>query len=79
MTKHAKVVARIRARPPEADFDDVRTLLRINDWTEDRQEGSHVTFVKPGELPLTIPTIKGRKVKRFYLRVLCERLGLDDR
>ena len=78
MTKRAKLVARIRARPPEADFDDVRTLMRAYGWTIDREGGSHAIFVKPGERSIVVPKVGGRRVKRVYLDQLCDLLGLDD-
>jgi predicted RNA binding protein YcfA (HicA-like mRNA interferase family) len=77
MSRREKLIARIRARPPEADFSDVRALLEDFGWRMDRESGSHVTFVKPGEFPFTIPKVGGRRVKRTYLTQLCERLGLD--
>lgn len=77
MTKHDKLIDRIRARPPEADFDDVEQLLKAYGWTIDRQRGSHVTFVKPGERPIVVPKLGGKKVKRVNLVELCERLRLD--
>lgn len=70
---------RIRARPPEAKISDVRSLLKEFGWSEDRQEGSHIIFVHVTEKQiLTIPLVRGRFVKRFYLDVICKRLGLDD-
>ncbi len=78
MTKREKLVDRIRARPPEADFDDVWTLMKAYGWTIGRERGSHVTFVKPGERSITVPKHGGKKVKRVYLDQLCELLGLDD-
>jgi predicted RNA binding protein YcfA (HicA-like mRNA interferase family) len=79
MTRRQKLIARIRSRPPEADFDDVRKLLEEFGWTLDRTRGSHHYFVKRGEMPLpAIPTVSGRKVKRTYLTLIVERLGLDE-
>lgn len=78
MTRHEKLVDRIRARPPEADDRDLETLLKAYGWLLDRQTGSHVPFVKPGEQSLTVPKVGGRKVKRVYLDDICDRLGLDE-
>lgn len=78
MSKREKLIDRIRVRPPEADFDDVRCLLEHLGWSLDRVRGSHSTFVKEGEFPLTVSTYGGRKVKRTYLTEICDRLGLDD-
>ena len=78
MSRLDKLIARIRARPPEADFNDVRKLLEAFGWIRANEEGSHVTFKKPGELPLVVIKAGGRKVKRTYLDRVCERLDLDS-
>jgi predicted RNA binding protein YcfA (HicA-like mRNA interferase family) len=76
MARRDKLIARVRARPPLADFDDVRAVLELFGWERARQSGSHVSFTKPGERTLTIPNFHG-KVKRVYLDEICKRLGLD--
>ena len=78
MTQREKLIERIRRRPVEADFSDVQALLRHFGWTRDRETGSHVIFVKPGEYPISVPKKHGRTVKRHYLDELCKRLGLDE-
>jgi predicted RNA binding protein YcfA (HicA-like mRNA interferase family) len=78
MTRREKLIARIRARPVEADFDDVRNLLEDFGWSVERERGSHVTFWKEGEaLPIAFPKRGGRRVGRVYLDMICRRLGLD--
>jgi predicted RNA binding protein YcfA (HicA-like mRNA interferase family) len=76
MGRRAKLIRSICARPPEAQFSVVRSLLEAFGWKRDRQSGSHVTFVKPGEFPITIP-IHNEKVGRVYLTEICDRLDLD--
>lgn len=78
MTRREKLIAKIRARPVEADYDDVKAVLELFGWERQRESGSHVTFVKAGEYPITVPKVGGRTVKRVYLVQICERLGLDD-
>ncbi len=78
MSKREKLIDHIRARPPEADFNDVRCLLEHHGWSLDREKGSHTVFVKMGEFPIIVPKSGGHKVKRTYLDQICERLGLDD-
>ncbi|HEY7031325.1 MAG TPA: hypothetical protein VH482_08370 [Thermomicrobiales bacterium] len=77
MSRRAKLIERIRARPPQADWDDVRALLEDFGWTLARQ-GKERVFTKPGEYPIVVGTVGGRKVKRVYLAMICERLGLDE-
>lgn len=79
MTQRDKLIARIRARPPEADVNDVCKLLEEFGWTLGKKRAtSHIIYKKPGERSMTIPTVKGRKVKQVYLDEICKRLGLDD-
>jgi predicted RNA binding protein YcfA (HicA-like mRNA interferase family) len=78
MSRRDRLIAKIRARPPEADFADVRALLSEFGWKEARQRGSHVSFVKDDGPTIVVPLVSGRKVKRVYLDRLCELLGLDD-
>lgn len=78
MTRRGKLIAKIRARPPEADFADVALLLQEFGWEMRSQKGSHCVFVKPGETPITVVRDRGRRVKRGYLDRICERLGLDQ-
>jgi predicted RNA binding protein YcfA (HicA-like mRNA interferase family) len=75
--RREKLVEKIRARPPAARFSDVRNLLLDSGWEQDRQKGSHVTFVKREEFPITVP-IRDGKVGRVYLDLICERLELDQ-
>lgn len=77
MTTREKLIARICARPSEADASDVRALLEDFGWTLKRQRGSHQVFAKPGEFPLIVPLVQGRRVKRVYLDEIIERLGLE--
>lgn len=78
MSRRERLVEKVRSRPPEVDFSDVRALVEEFGWTLGRERGSHVTFVKQGERSLTVPKVGGRKVKRAYLDMICKRLGLDD-
>jgi predicted RNA binding protein YcfA (HicA-like mRNA interferase family) len=77
MSRRDKLIARIRARPPEADASDVRALLEDYGWRLDRQSGSHMIFTD-GKRIQSVPLVGGRRVKRVYLDQLCELLGLDD-
>ena len=75
-----KLLAKIKARPSEAYYRDVRALLEAFGWTERKRRGTsrHWVFTKEGECHITVPTISGRKVKRPYLARIIERLGLDN-
>ena len=47
-------------------------------WTFDRMQGSHAHFTKPGEDVMTIPLVKGRRVRRIYLTRIVNKLRLND-
>jgi predicted RNA binding protein YcfA (HicA-like mRNA interferase family) len=72
-----KAIARLLARPPAADFGDVRRVLESYGWAQARQSGSHLAFTKPGERTIIIP-LTGHKVKRPYVVELCKRLGITQ-
>ena len=76
MTRLEKLIQRICSKPPDARFHDVQQLLVGFGWTKARQKGSHVSFDKAGEQPITVP-IRDGKVGRVYLRDICSRLDLD--
>ncbi|MGH2535360.1 MAG: type II toxin-antitoxin system HicA family toxin [Thermomicrobiales bacterium] len=78
MSQLVKLIDRTRCRPPHARFSDVQAILEAFGWHIARQRGSHVSFVKDGERPITVPKDGGRWVNRVYLDQICERLGLDD-
>jgi len=67
VSRRDKLIERIRARPPEADFDDVRKLLERFGFAVAGGKGSHVRFAKVGERSIVVPTRRGRKVAREYL------------
>jgi predicted RNA binding protein YcfA (HicA-like mRNA interferase family) len=77
MARGDKLVDRLRRRPPEADFDDIRKLLEDNGWAM-RWGSGHAVFRKPGRRPLIVPMVKGRKVKRYIIDRVLEALGLDE-
>lgn len=77
MTRRQKLIERIRRRPAQASFDDVRAVLEMFGWEHASTKGSHARFRKPGERSITVPIHSG-KVKRVYLDEICERLNLDD-
>lgn len=77
MSRREKRIRRLVARPPEANFSEVRSVLEDHGWQLARQKGSHCIFTRSGEHPITVP-IHNDKVKEHYLDEICQRLGLDD-
>ncbi len=77
MSRDEKLVGRIKARPPEADFDDVKRVLELHGWRQSRQSGSHAAFrAGKGRGTIIVPIVGGRKVKRAYLDMIIEKLEL---
>lgn len=79
MSRRAKLRAKILARPPEADFQDVCAIFTEYGWSLRSTEGSHHIFVSPDKKQVfSVPTVSGRKVKRHYLDRICQILGLEE-
>lgn len=78
MSRRRKLVERLLRQPPDVAYDDVEALLRMFGWFPARTSGSHVTFIKEGEHPIGVPKYRGRRVKGTYVRVIIERLRLDE-
>ena len=79
MSQMDKLVAKLKARPPEASVGDVKKVLDAYGWELRSQNSSHMTYRKPGDPRLlTIATVNGRIVKTTYLAKLCDYLELDD-
>jgi predicted RNA binding protein YcfA (HicA-like mRNA interferase family) len=76
MSRDEKLIARIKARPVEASFTDVRKVLEMHGWRLARRRGSHITFGKRGEVAIVVPLVRGSKVKGVYLDHIIERLDL---
>ena len=74
-----KLVEQFLREPPEVLFTDVVKILKAFGYEERPSGGgSHRAFVKPGHPPKIVPTIKGRRVKRAYVRMIIENLNLED-
>ncbi|MDI3339267.1 MAG: type II toxin-antitoxin system HicA family toxin [Sphaerobacter sp.] len=78
MSRRERRIARIRARPAAAELRDVHALLLAFGWRLRAENSSHAVFAKPGEAPISVPKVHERQVKRTYLDMICQRLGLDD-
>lgn len=74
-----KLVELFLREPPEVSFADVSKVLEAFGYIERSSSGGgHQAFVKPGHRPIIVPTIKGRRVKRAYIRMIIENLNLED-
>lgn len=78
MSHLEKLVAKFLREPPEVRFEEVVTLLEAFNYRQHSGKGSHFTFVKLGARPITVPTEKGRRVKRVYVQRINELLELEE-
>ena len=78
MSQLEKLVAKFLREPPEVRFEEVVTLLEAFNYRQHSGKGSHFTFVKRGSRPITVPTEKGRRVKRVYVQRINELLELEE-
>jgi predicted RNA binding protein YcfA (HicA-like mRNA interferase family) len=78
MAEVDRIIARLRRRPPEVPYADVRRALEAHGWVLQRDVGSHAAFVKAGERTLIVPKVGGRRVKGVYVVQMLKRLGLEN-
>ncbi len=80
-----KRVEKLLRFPSDYDFDDLLEVLEAFGFELVNRKGSHNIFVLKNPLPdvdygsdqITIPTVKGRRVKRGYLKRVAKTLNLE--
>lgn len=79
MGQFEKLIEQFLKKPTEVSFTDVTKILEAFGY-EERQSGtgSHRAFTKQGHLPKIVPTVKGRRVKKRYVEMIIENLGLEE-
>jgi predicted RNA binding protein YcfA (HicA-like mRNA interferase family) len=79
MNQLNKLVEKFLRKPPEVLFEDVAKVLQAFGYEERSPKGgSHQFFAKPGHRGKTIPTVKGRYVKRRYVSMVIDNLELEE-
>jgi len=79
MSEPDKLVEKFLRKPPEVLFDDVAKVLQAFGYEERPPKGGcHRFFAKPGHRGKTIPTVKGRYVKRRYVSMIIDNLELEE-
>lgn len=78
MARIEKLVELFLREPPEVSFEDVVKVLAAFGYKKRPSKAGHRVFSKPAEYPITVPTVKGRRVKRVYVRMIIERLELEE-
>lgn len=78
MANVKKILERMLRLPPEMRFAEVVSVLESFGWASERPtKGSHFVYEKAGLPSITIPK-KHKRVKRFYLKRVIERLQLEE-
>jgi len=78
MSQLEKLVSKFLREPSEVRFEEVKKLLKAFSYRQHSKRGSHFTFVKLGARPITVPTVKGRRVKKYYVQRINEILELEE-
>lgn len=78
MSSFNKLVEKFIYEQDKIDIDDVRGLLDHLGYTEKRKPGSECTFHKKGAYPFNVPTVKGKQVKKCYVKRMVKILGLEE-
>lgn len=78
MSRRRKLIERFLNSPETIGIAEIRQLMAELGYEEHSKAGSHCVFHKKGSYPLCVPTMEGRKVKRFYVRRLSETLNLEE-
>jgi len=74
-----KLIEKFLRKPPQVSFEDVVKVLEAFGYElRSAGGGSHRFFAKPGHRGKTIPTLKGRYVKRRYVSMVIDNLELED-
>ena len=79
MPNLVRLVGKFLYEPGKIDFDDVDTLCQAFGWRVKKKSGSHHTYHKAGEYPLTVPLPhSSRKIKPEYVRKVIRHLQLEE-
>lgn len=79
MSSFEKLIERFLYEQDNISAGDVRGLLHDGfDYEEHRSPGSHLVFRKKGKLPIIVPTVKGRNIKKRYIKKIVNILNLEE-
>lgn len=78
MPRRRKLIERFLNSPDTIGIAEIRLLLTEFGYEERSKAGSHCVFHKKGSYPLCVPTVEGKRVKKFYVQRLSETLNLEE-
>ena len=76
-----KLIAKFEQKQSEYDYADIKRLMEALGFELKKGRGSHMVFIHPIRLniePYTIPTVKGKRVKRWYVERDLKRLKNEN-
>ncbi len=84
--KDLKRIQKLLRRPPEYDYQDLEKVLNFFGFYKENTKGSHNIFVLKHNRQnmefevdqITVPTVKGRKVKKVYLKKIIKILQIEE-
>lgn len=74
MAEADKILERLLRLPPEMKVSEIETLVTSLGWTIRQGKSSHIGLIPPSNQPNTIATVKGRMIKRMYLRMIVDEI-----
>ena len=78
VSSFAKLIEKLVYKQNRVTISDVRRLADGFGYTEKKKPGSEYTFHRTGSFPFTAPTVKGRYVKREYVKRIVKILELEE-
>jgi len=81
MSKRMKLIEKLLKKAPDYDYNDIRIVLESFGYEPRVNTGSHVAFINLSdkkEPPLIVPTKKGRRVKKYIVKTVIDRLSLEE-
>lgn len=73
-----KLIKKFLYKQDNINVGNVRGLLRDFDYKEYKSPGSHLVFRKTGKPPIIVATVKGRYIKKFYVKKIVHILNLEE-
>jgi predicted RNA binding protein YcfA (HicA-like mRNA interferase family) len=74
-----RLVEKFINEPGKIDADDVDSLFEAFDWRIKKSSGSHRTYHKEGQYPITVPLPhSSKKIKPEYVRKVIRYLRLEE-
>lgn len=67
MSKFEKLIEKFYYLPNDLRFDEIKKVLEFYGYTLSSKKGSHFTFRKEGEKPITIPVHGKTGIKKTYV------------